>query len=119
MFIKKDLRKIPHILADAAPADEQTPRVDENAAKRVKRDVLTELKLARRKAEFQGSLSVLCQPSNAPSLQNLVSLSVYDCDIKSLDGIGLLGSTLGGEQNLLSSSGVLERRAQPTHDAAG
>jgi Leucine-rich repeat (LRR) protein len=95
MFVKKDLRKIPHILADAAPCDEQAHRVDENVAKRVKLGILTELKLARRKAEFQGSLKVLCQPSNAPSLQNLVSLSVYDCDIKSLDGIGLLGSVVG------------------------
>ena len=94
MFIKKDLRKIPRILADAAPVDEQQESIEENSAKRVKRDVLTELKLARRKSEFKGSLRVICQPSNAPSLQHLVNLSVYDCDIKSLEGIGLLGSSV-------------------------
>lgn len=73
MFIKKDLHKIPHI--GCSPL---CHRVDENVAKRVKLDILTELKLARRKAEFQGSLKVLvCQPSNATSLQRLVtSLSV-------------------------------------------
>jgi Leucine-rich repeat (LRR) protein len=96
MFIKKDLRKIPRILADAALFEDERESTDVSAAKRVKRDRLTELKLARRKAEFQGSLSVLCQPSNSPSLKHLVSLSVYDCDIKSLHGIGFLGSAVDG-----------------------
>ena len=96
MFIKKDLRKIPRILADATPVNAEHSNNDENASKRIKREVLRELPLARRKAEFKGSLSILCQPSSAPSLQNLVSLSVYDCDIQSLDGIGFLGSIVDG-----------------------
>ncbi|KAI2498360.1 hypothetical protein MHU86_16113 [Fragilaria crotonensis] len=100
MFIKKDLRKIPRILADAALFEDERESTDESAPKRVKRDRLTDLKLARRKAEFQGSLSVLCHPSNSPSLKHLVSLSVYDCDIKSLDGIGFLGSAVDGSRDI-------------------
>ena len=101
MFIKKDLRKIPRILEDAALEGDTEIRKDnygsEPSSKRSKRDVLTELKLARRSSEFNGSLKILCQPKNAPSLSNLVSLSVYDCQIKSLEGIGFLGSTVGNE----------------------
>jgi len=102
MFIKKDLRKIPRILADAAPVDDDDSNVvddtvDEQQSssnKRVKREILTDLKLARRKAEFRGSVRILCQPSNAPSLHHLVNLSVYDCNITSLEDIGMLGSTV-------------------------
>lgn len=96
MFIKKDLRKIPRILADAALVVEEPADEGEQASKRVKRDVLTELKLARRKAEFKGSMNILCQPSNAPSMQHLISISVYDCNIKSLDGVGMFGSAVDG-----------------------
>lgn len=100
MFIKKDLRKIPRILADAAQIEDERETTDENAAKRLKRERLTELKLARRKAEFNESLNVLCHPSNSPSLKYLVSLSVYDCDIKSLDGIGFFGSAVDGGREI-------------------
>jgi Leucine-rich repeat (LRR) protein len=64
---------------------------EDRASKRTKREVLTELRLQRRQAEFSGSINILCQPQNAPSLQNLVSLSLYDCQIHTLDGIGMLG----------------------------
>jgi len=99
MFIKKDLRKIPRILADATPVDddntmEQDPA--ERAVKRIKRQILTELRLSRRNSEFNGTLKILCQPQNAPSLQHLVSLSLYDCQISSLDGIGMLASPVDG-----------------------
>ena len=111
MFIKKDLRKIPKILADAAfdvdSGDTEThgsnnpssagPTENERASKRSKRDVLTELKLARRKSEFRGTLRILCQPKNAPALHHLKSLSVYDCNIRTVDGIGFLGSDCGGK----------------------
>lgn len=93
MFIKKDLRKIPRILADAAPVDDvEKDGQEERETKRIKRDVLTELRLSRRNSEFNGSLKILCQPQNAPSLQHLVSLSLYDCQISSLQGIGMLAS---------------------------
>lgn len=72
MFIKKDLRKIPQIFADASKSDE---------------DELSELRLARRPAEFNGGISALCQPQFAPSLQKLTLISLYECQIKSLEGI--------------------------------
>ena len=99
MFIKKDLRKIPRILADAAPVDNIPNNIDdeaEPAAKRTKRPVLTELRLSRRNSEFNGTLNILCQPEHAPSLQHLVSLSLYDCQISSLAGIGMLASPVDG-----------------------
>ncbi len=79
MFIEKDLRKIPKILSDAAKADAPP---------------LTELRLARRPAEFSGSITVLTQPHYAPSLEHLVSLSLYDCQISNLDGIGFFASPI-------------------------
>jgi Leucine-rich repeat (LRR) protein len=110
MFIKKDLRKIPLILADAAPVvEDDDENMDNNTgeeqqSKRVKREILTELKLARRKAEFKGSVRILCQPSNAPALRHLVNLSVYDCNITSLDGIGMLGSSLNNNNSICCPS---------------
>lgn len=77
MFIKKDLRKIPVILSDA---DEK-----ENA-------IIRDLRLQRRKAEFAGSVKILCQPSHAPALNNLQSLSLYECEISNIEGIGMLTS---------------------------
>jgi len=96
MFIKKDLRKIPRILADAAavqelPSDNSAPSsscTDEPSSKKTKREVLTELRLQRRTSEFRGNVNILCQPQNAPALHHLVNLSLYDCQIKSLEGIG-------------------------------
>jgi Leucine-rich repeat (LRR) protein len=94
MFIQKDLRKIPRILADAAPLDNaDKDNGEEPETKRMKRNVLTELRLSRRNSEFNGSLKILCQPQNAPSLQHLVSLSLYNCQIQSLEGIGMLASS--------------------------
>lgn len=72
MFIKKDLRKIPQIFAEASKADDEE---------------LTELRLSRRPAEFNGSISALIQPSYAPSLDKLTSLSLYECQISNLDGV--------------------------------
>jgi Leucine-rich repeat (LRR) protein len=85
MFIKKDLRKIPIILADAAATDEATMETSEQT----KCQRLADLPLQRRKAEFQGSVKILCQPANAPALLQLKSLSLYDCEIIDLTGIGL------------------------------
>lgn len=96
MFIKKDLRKIPRILADATPNNDIDDDPAERAVKRTKRETLTELRLSRRNSEFNGSLKILCQPQNAPSLQHLVSLSLYDCQISSLNGIGMLASPVDG-----------------------
>ena len=47
------------------------------------------LNITGRKAEFQGSVKILCQPCNAPALSQLKSLSLYDCEISDLTGIGL------------------------------
>jgi len=83
MFIKKDLRKIPIILSDAKEASDKDPS-----------DKLTELRLARRPAEFkQGNIAPLCQPHYKSSLIHLQKLSLYDCQISSLDGIRFLADS--------------------------
>eukprot|EP00979_Chaetoceros_neogracilis_P008425 scaffold1872_cov268-Chaetoceros_neogracile.AAC.17 len=83
MFIKKDLRKIPIIFSDAKEAYEKDPS-----------DKLVELRLARRPAEFkQGSIAPLCQPHYIPSLIHLQKLSLYDCQISTLEGIQFLADS--------------------------
>jgi len=79
MFVKKDERKIPQILSEASAQD--------------RKENLTELRLARRPAEFNGSISILCQPHYANALHDLISLSLYDCQISTLTGIGYLASS--------------------------
>ena len=82
MFIKKDTRKIPEILAD-----EGDPR--------------THLKLARRGAEFaDGVKSVLCAERHLPRLQSLQVLSLYGNQLRAVDGIGTLSGTPVEEINL-------------------
>jgi leucine-rich repeat protein SHOC2 len=78
MFIRKDLRKIPAILADAQSTDENAPP----------RSNLRDLRLPRRKAEFAGSVKILCQPAHATALEQLESLSLYECEIANIEGMG-------------------------------
>jgi Leucine-rich repeat (LRR) protein len=94
MFIKKDLRKIPEILADAANKGKENTNSSSTSDDNDNEPfvLLQDLQLQRRKAEFQGSVRTLCQPSHAPFLTNLQSLSLYDCNISDLTGIGLLSS---------------------------
>jgi Leucine-rich repeat (LRR) protein len=102
MFIKKDLRKIPTILAEATKKSKnESTSMNDDASSSSK---LIDLPLQRRKSEFRGSVKILCQPSNAPSLCQLQSLSLYDCDISSLQGIGMLESliTLNAGRNPLT-----------------
>lgn len=82
MFIKKDLRKIPVIFSDAA-----------EESKREEGKQMKDLRLARRPAEFKGSIAPLCQPDYVPSLQAITSLSLYDCQISSLDSVNFLASS--------------------------
>jgi len=92
MFIKKDLRKIPTILEEASDNDNETIE-------------LKDLRLQRRQAEFNGNVKILCQPANAPTLSNLQSLSLYDCGIENLEGIGMLTllQTLNAGRNPLTT----------------
>jgi hypothetical protein len=60
MFIKKDLRNIPSILADAKKNDSNDDGPETAAT------LLTVLSLQRRNAEFNANIRILCQPSNAP-----------------------------------------------------
>jgi len=106
MFIEKDLRKIPTILSDATKASNNRGdnNVVENDKKKKKRNndddnsssssssKLLDLRLQRRKAEFKGSVKILCQPENAPALDHLQCLSLYDCGVSTLDGIGMLST---------------------------
>ena len=80
MFVKKDLRKVPQILADAS-GDDISPD------KRLK-----ELRFARRPAEFDGSISILCQPEFASALRDVASLSLYDCQISNISDLGYFAS---------------------------
>ena len=79
MFVKKDLRKIPEILSSDDKSKDKT-------------EPLIELKLARRQGEFQGNLNVLCSnPTYIPKFKHLTTVSLYDCGLHDLRGIGVLG----------------------------
>ena len=80
MFVKKDARKIPTILADAQEA------IDSKDDGKLLKDG----RLGRRQQEFNGSVRILCQPSAQTALQHLETLSLYDCQISDLQGIGML-----------------------------
>ncbi len=97
MFVKKDLRKIPKILADAMENNDngiETPTATTDSKNSNNTEVLTELRLARRPTEFKaGNIKdVLCKPHYIPALYNLVSISLYDCQIRNIDGIGFFAS---------------------------
>ncbi|KAL7466885.1 hypothetical protein ACHAXS_007160 [Conticribra weissflogii] len=109
MFVKKDLRKIPEILADATARASRVPLVppsndcDQDAAKSKtsasndeSNAVMTEISFARRAPEFLPSktVSLLLQPQFLPALQNLICLSLYDCGLVTLAGI-----EFGGQQH--------------------
>lgn len=85
MFIKRDLRKIDEILAN-----------EEGENRSI-------LKFSNRKAEFDGSIRVLCRESRLHSLSSLNILNLYGNDIADLSGIGMLGSTPIVEINLGSN----------------
>mmetsp|Transcript_26522 Transcript_26522/g.56425 ORF Transcript_26522/g.56425 Transcript_26522/m.56425 type:complete len:396 (+) Transcript_26522:107-1294(+) len=100
MFIKKDLRKIPQILSDAAsraasspPSPDDPAADDATNANDGKDGVVEEMRFARRAPEFLPSrgVSMLLEPKYCPALDNLVQLSLYDCGLKSLAGIELSG----------------------------
>ena len=100
MFVKKDLRKIPVIMNDAMKTMnngtnvENDNDINNNNSNNNNGPSLTELRLARRPTEFKDGLkNVLCQPRYIPALSNLISLSLYDCSISNLDGIGFFASS--------------------------
>ncbi|RHY21992.1 hypothetical protein DYB25_009683 [Aphanomyces astaci] len=66
MFVVKDLRKVPEIVAD--PADDRE-----------------QLRLGRRSTEFDGNLRILCSPVNIPAFSRLQKLSLYDNQLTSID----------------------------------
>lgn len=80
MFVKKDLRKITEILSSS-----DQPTKDNHT------EPLIELKLARRQSEFHGTLNVLCDKQYTNHFSNLTKLSLYDCGLVNLKGIGVLG----------------------------
>jgi len=102
MFVKKDLRKIPEILADATSRASRVPlappkndcnnddaETKTNANNDESNTTITELSFARRAPEFLPSktVSLLLQPHFLPALRNLLRLSLYDCGLETLAGI--------------------------------
>jgi Leucine-rich repeat (LRR) protein len=87
MFIKKDLRKIPEILEEASGGDGVGNDDDDDAPPTVK-----SLHLAKRKDEFaDGRVRCLTEPSSEASrrlLSMVESLSLYDCGIRDVSGLG-------------------------------
>lgn len=81
MFIKKDRRKINEIFREEGGNIEA-------------------LKLSKRKAEFQGSLRIICHETKAKLIGNLKILNLYDNDLNNVDGIGLLAQTPVEDINL-------------------
>jgi Leucine-rich repeat (LRR) protein len=81
MFIKKDLRKIDEILADP-------------------NDTRERMLLPKRSSEFRGSVKILCKEGNVKKLSNLKVLNLYENDLTSLKGIGLLAGTTVEDINL-------------------
>lgn len=96
MFVKKDLRKIPVIFHDAMNVNNTNNddgKEEKTETPKTQTPPLTELRLARRPTEFKGSIqNILCQPHYIPALRNLMSISLYDCNIHNLDGIGFFAS---------------------------
>ncbi|CAM9669490.1 unnamed protein product [Scytosiphon promiscuus] len=75
MFVKKDTRKIPDILADDG-------------------DEREELHLGRRSSEFvSNGIKVVCSSRHTPRLQKLQKLSLYDNMLSGVKGIGALSAT--------------------------
>ena len=81
MFIKKDTRKVPEIIADES--DERETML-----------------LGRRGAEFINGLSVLCHEKNVPRLQSLRVLSLYGNQLENIQGIEALRDSPLVELNL-------------------
>jgi Leucine-rich repeat (LRR) protein len=99
MFIKKDLRKVPEILSDAAAAS--ASKVNEGGDSADAGGVigpLRSLHLARRKDEFpHGKVRCLTEPTTNDAkalLQQVESLSLYDCEISDVEGLGPAMSNL-------------------------
>mmetsp|Transcript_36810 Transcript_36810/g.85973 ORF Transcript_36810/g.85973 Transcript_36810/m.85973 type:complete len:311 (-) Transcript_36810:256-1188(-) len=97
MFIKKDLRKIPAIIADLSRTDDT---VQSPPSIPGRRDVLD---LSRRPSEFSGRISALS--SRLPSLptgdlRNLRLLNLYASGITNLEGIARLADALPGLEAL-------------------
>ena len=130
MFVKKDLRKIPIILQDAMDVP-QTPNDNKNNDHNNKEESkeskkpLTELRLARRPTEFkQGTIqNVLCQPKYIPAMTNLVSVSLYDCNIHNLDGIGFFASNVNdmlgiqqGSDGRIHANGNANAQTMTSHE---
>lgn len=81
MFIQRDERKIPVILLD--PEDDRS-----------------RLLLSKRSHEFDGKVDILCRENHLKQLKNLRMLNMYENQLESLDGIGLLAKTPLEDLNL-------------------
>jgi len=81
MFVEKDDRKVEEILSDPKTSKEH-------------------LKLAKKKFDFQGTVRVLCKESRLEALATLRVLNLYDNELTSVQGMGLLAQTPVEDINL-------------------
>lgn len=95
MFIKKDKRKINEILTQSINSDPTT-----TAAAATITDVNVVLNLSKRSSEFAGSVKILCSENKIRYFYNLKQLNLYENNLVSIDGIGLLAQTTVEEINL-------------------
>jgi hypothetical protein len=92
MFIKKDKRKINEILTQSINSDPTTTATTA--------DVNAVLNLSKRSSEFAGSVKILCSENKIRYFYNLKQLNLYENNLVSIDGIGLLAQTTVEEINL-------------------
>lgn len=100
MFIKKDKRKINEILTQSKSSDPTTTAAAAAAIESSSSSVNTVLNLSKRSSEFAGSVKILCSENKIRFFYNLKQLNLYENNLVSIDGIGLLAQTTVEEINL-------------------
>ena len=98
MFIKKDKRKINEILMQSKSSDPTTTATA--SIESSSSSVNTILNLSKRSSEFAGSVKILCSENKIRFFYNLKQLNLYENNLVSIDGIGLLAQTTVEEINL-------------------
>jgi len=103
MFIKKDKRKINEILMQSTSSDstiDTTTAIPSSSSSSSDAIINSVLNLSKRSSEFAGNVKILCSENKIRYLYNLKQLNLYENNLVSVDGIGLLAQTAVEEINL-------------------